>query len=109
MELWRLPATHLKYWANPLPAHTAGPSNSTINMIFVEGFSLDLSLIISPPKTSVQVRLTKDNSPLVAPINYSPSNALVSGGPTPINYNLLHEAWHILPYTLHHNQRRSQL
>lgn len=68
---------------NPVPTHATGPSNLVVNMISMDKFSSDPSQLIGPLGPLVRVHLMKDLTPLVAPVNYSPSNPLVIGGPNP--------------------------
>lgn len=48
-------------------------------MICIEEFPENPSQLIGPPGTRVLVRMKESHSPMVAPVNYSPSNPFVIG------------------------------
>lgn len=78
---------------NHLPAHGAGPSNLAVNMLSIGECPMDPSQLIGPLSTAVQVHLTRNRVPLVAPVDYSPSYPyMIDGpalpGPRPLTQNM---------------------
>lgn len=79
------PSTAQNINANPLPSHTTGPSDSSINVVSVKEFPIDPSRLIALACTIVCVYIMKSDTPLVAPVNYSLANPFIIGEPASVS------------------------